>query len=171
MWLFGQKMWPFLGLVSTLIVPLVGQPFGWDNATQTFASSPCSSPIGSMDSVVVVESKSGDRLDFTTIQVRIWILAFSINFCLFKIEQSGNTVWQVSFHFHFWHFPSIFVQLKVTCLVTLFDRKLNSQFWMRLFLWFLNTVQSSTTCQANKLLVWKKRKKFDDWRISCLGKF
>ena len=123
-WLFGRKMWPFLGLVSTLIVPLVGQPFGWDNATQTFASSPCSSPIGSMDSVVVVESKSGDRLDFTTIQVRIWILAFSINFCLFKIELSGNTVWQVSFHFHFWHFPSIFVQLKLTRLVTLFDLKL-----------------------------------------------
>ena len=133
MWLFGQKMWPFLGLVSTLIVPLVGQPFGWDNATQTFASSPCSSPIGSMDSVVVVESKSGDRLDFTTIQVRIWILAFSINFCLFKIELSGNTVWQVSFHFHFWHFPSIFVQLKLNRLVTLFDRKLqvfkNSPKW------------------------------------------
>ena len=139
MWLFRQKMWPFLGLVSTLIVPLVGQPFGWDNATQTFASSPCSSPIGSMDSVVVVESKSGDRLDFTTIQVRIWILAFSINFCLFKIELPGNTVWQVSFHFHFWHFPSIFVQLKLTRLVTLFERKLqfikNSLNW--LFLAFL----------------------------------
>ena len=26
--------------------------------------------------------------------------------------------------FEFWHFPSIFVQLKLTCLVTLFDRKL-----------------------------------------------
>ena len=25
--------------------------------------------------------------------------------------------------FHFWHFPPIFVLLKVTCLVTLFDRK------------------------------------------------
>ena len=26
--------------------------------------------------------------------------------------------------FEFWHFPSIFVQLKVICLVTLFDHKL-----------------------------------------------
>ena len=26
--------------------------------------------------------------------------------------------------FEFWHFPPIFVQLKLTCLVTLFDRKL-----------------------------------------------
>ena len=69
----------------------------------------------------------------------------------------------------FWHFPPIFVLLKLTCLVTLFDRKLQvfknspkwtifchfpltfvhskrkrsslrSQCWMRLFLWFSNTV-------------------------------
>ena len=26
--------------------------------------------------------------------------------------------------FEFWHFPPIFVLLKLTCLVTLFDRKL-----------------------------------------------
>ena len=26
--------------------------------------------------------------------------------------------------FEFWHFPPIFVPLKMTCLVTLFDRKL-----------------------------------------------
>ena len=26
-------------------------------------------------------------------------------------------------HFQFWHFSSIFVQMKLTCLVTLFDRK------------------------------------------------
>ena len=35
--------------------------------------------------------------------------------------------------FEFWHFPPIFVQLKLTCLVTLFDRKLqvfkNSPKW------------------------------------------
>ena len=29
----------------------------------------CSSPIGSMDSIVVVESENGDRHDFTTLQV------------------------------------------------------------------------------------------------------
>ena len=72
-------MWPFLGLVSTLIVPLVGQAFR-DNAT-----SPCSSPIGSMDSVVVVESKSGDRLDFTTIQVGAF--TFTCGICFFLMEK------------------------------------------------------------------------------------
>ena len=72
--------------------------------------------------------------------------------------------------FQVWHFPPIFVLLKLTCLVTLFDRKLQvfknspkgtifgiflltfvhskckrnllrSQCWMRLFLWFSNTVE------------------------------
>ena len=72
--------------------------------------------------------------------------------------------------YEFWHFPPIFVLLKLTCLVTLFDRKLQvfknspkwnifghfqltfvhskckhnslcSQRWMRLFLWFSNTVE------------------------------
>ena len=72
--------------------------------------------------------------------------------------------------YEFWHFPPIFVLLKLTCLVTLFDRKLQvfknspkwnifghfqltfvhskckhnslcSQRWMRLFLWFSNTVK------------------------------
>ena len=68
--------------------------------------------------------------------------------------------------FQFWHFSSIFVLLKLTCLVTLFDRKLQlfknslklinlswtfvhskcklnslrSQYWMRLFLWFSNSL-------------------------------
>ena len=83
-----------------------------------------------------------------------------------------NEWWQfstVSSYHDFWHFPPIFVLLKLTCLVTLFDRKLQvfkklakmdhfwhffltfvhskckrsslrSQCWMRLFLWFSNTV-------------------------------
>ena len=68
--------------------------------------------------------------------------------------------------FEFWPFSSIFVLLKLTCLVTLFDRKLQvfknspkwtfcfaflisfcplkmslcSQCWMRLRLWFSNTM-------------------------------
>ena len=87
-------MWPLLGLVSTLIVPLVGQSHGWDNATRTFASSPCSSPIGSMDSVVVVESKSGDRLDFTTIQVLSLMLSLSTTFaCFFNGKIPLNKLW------------------------------------------------------------------------------
>ena len=109
-------MWPLLGLVSILIVPLVGQPqHGWDNATETFASSPCSSPIGSMDSVVVVESKSGDRLDFTTIQVcksvkkspfatfshKIYIELYSFNFEHFGRENSKHSFWVIVDCFHF----------------------------------------------------------------------
>ena len=35
-----------------------------------------------------------------------------------KTGKIGNIV------FEFWHFPPIFVLLKLTCLVTLFDRKL-----------------------------------------------
>ena len=35
---------------------------------------------------------------------------------MLKINQNGD--------FLFWHFPPIFVKLKVTCLVTLFDCKL-----------------------------------------------
>ena len=83
-----------------------------------------------------------------------------------------HSVWKspkMSHLFGFWHFPPILVELKLTCLVTLFDRKvsgfqklaklnhflaflmnfcplkwkrssLRSQCWMRLFLWFSNTV-------------------------------
>ena len=55
---------------------------------------------------------------------------------------SNSCIWIVEF----WHFPPIFVLLKLTCLVTLFDRKLqvfkNSPILsiLRLFLWFSNTV-------------------------------
>ena len=38
---------------------------------KNFTQSLCSSPIGSMDSIIVVENESGDRQDFTTIQVCI----------------------------------------------------------------------------------------------------
>ena len=70
------------------------------------------------------------------------------------------------FNFQFWHFLPILVLLKLTCLVILFDftfqvfkmhhflafsinfwllkckrSSLRSQYWMRHFLWFSNTVQ------------------------------
>ena len=65
-------------------------------------------------------------------------LAFYINFCLTKIDMSGNTVcpkasvnmaWKLHkmSHMNFWYlgiFISIFVLLNLTCLVTLFARKL-----------------------------------------------
>ena len=70
-----------------------------------------------------------------------WILAFSTNFCPIKSDLSGNTVWQQASDFqklaimdHFWHFWFTFVDWKCK------HSSLRSQFWMRPFLWFLNTV-------------------------------
>ena len=52
------------------------------------------------------------------------IVAYAYTHC-FKITQNVE--------FEFWHFPPIFVLLKLTCLVTMFDRKLqvfkNSPKW------------------------------------------
>ena len=55
--------------------------------------------------------------DFTGLVVTIWgsVVIFGNSHCL-KITQNVA--------FEFCHFPPIFVLLKVTCLVTLFDRKL-----------------------------------------------
>ena len=39
------------------------------STSQNDIHNQCSSPIGSMDSIVVVESENGDRHDFTTLQV------------------------------------------------------------------------------------------------------
>ena len=72
---------------------------------------------------------------------RIWILAFSTNFCPIKVDLSGNTVWPQASVFqnlakmdHFWHFQWTFVHSKCK------RSSLLSQCWMRLFLWFSNTV-------------------------------
>ena len=75
---------------------------------------------------------------------RIWIfdiLAFSTNFCPIKTDLSGNTVWPQASDFqklakmdHFWHFLLTFIHSKCKC------SSLRSQCWMRLFLWFSNTV-------------------------------
>ena len=54
----------------------------------------------------------------------IWILAFSTNFCPIKTDFSGNTVWPQA---------SVFQKLaKLTIII-----------WMRLFLWFSNTVRTT----------------------------
>ena len=45
---------------------------------------------------------------------------------LHKITHSDLKITQMShLNFEFWHFPPIFDLLKLTCLVTLFDRKLH----------------------------------------------
>ena len=97
-------------------------------------------------------------------------LAFLPNFCPLKMSHLSI--------FEFWHFSPIFVLLKMTCLVTLFDRKLQvfknspmdhfghfsstfvhskwkrsslrSQCWMRLSLWFSNTVFPQKNCKICK---------------------
>ena len=69
------------------------------------------------------------------------ILAFFTNFCHNKIDQSSNIVWLQKSGFqklvkidHFWHFQWTFVHSKCK------RSSLRSQCWMRLFLWFSNTV-------------------------------
>ena len=75
---------------------------------------------------------------------RIWFflnLAFSTKFCPIKTGLSGNTVWPQASGFqklakmdHFVAFLSNFGHSKCK------RSSLRSQFWMRLFLWFSNTV-------------------------------
>ena len=67
--------------------------------------------------------------------------AFSTNFCPIKTDMSGNTVWPQASGFqklakmdHFGHFPLTFVHSKWK------RSSLRSQCWMRLFLWFSNTL-------------------------------
>ena len=56
-----------------------------------------------------------------------------------------------------WHFPTIFVLLKVTCLVTLFDRKLqvfkNSPKWtiFGIFIYLLSTQNVNVACFARNV--------------------
>ena len=68
-------------------------------------------------------------------------MAFFTNFCPIKIDLSGNTVWPQASGFqklakmnHFWHFWWTFVHSKCK------GSSLRSPCWMRLFLWFSNTV-------------------------------
>ena len=106
-----------------------------------------------------------------------------------KNTQCLKITWNIAFEF--WHFPSIFCLLKMTCLVKLFDRKLKffqqfakmnhfwhfwltfvhskckrsslrSQCWMRLFLWFSNTVNVDSYQALFCLLCWS------DARYFCL---
>ena len=50
----------------------------------------CSSPIGSMDSIVVVESENGDRHDFTTLQVCETNLIFQVFSNIEKIHTRSS---------------------------------------------------------------------------------
>ena len=70
-----------------------------------------------------------------------WVLAFFTNFCSIESDLSGNTVWPQASGFeklakmdNFWHFQFTFVHSKWK------RNSLRLQCWMRLFLWFSNTV-------------------------------
>ena len=77
------------------------------------------------------------------LETRRFPVRSSGSFCNDKKKCQIYTYWQFTLFenyskcriwiFEFWHFPPIFVLLKVTCLVTLFDRKLqvfkNLQNW------------------------------------------
>ena len=73
-----------------------------------------------------------------TLWICIWILAFSTNFCLIKIELSGNTVWPKT---QFYQKLAIFGVFKWIFVHSKWKRSsLRSQYWLRLFLGFSNTV-------------------------------
>ena len=116
------------------------------------------------DSLSTELSSSKETKDIfpTDLFVIFWDKEITINQCTLFENHSKCRIWI----FEFWHFPPIFVLLKLTCLVTLFDRKLQffknspnwlflaflnskckrsslrSQCWMRLFLWFSNTMRA-----------------------------
>ena len=78
------------------------------------------------DVSTVVENHQISRIIKFSKNRQNWpFLAFLMNFCPLKMSQ---------FQLSFWHFLLMFVLLKLTCLVTLFDLKLqvskNRQFWV-----------------------------------------
>ena len=86
------------------------------------------------------------------------ILAFSTNFCPFQIDLSGNTVWPQASDFLklakmgiFWHLWFTYVHSNCK------HSSLRSQCYMRLFLWFSNTVPrcNFATCAVLRCLLFK----------------
>ena len=67
-------------------------------------------------------------LKITQMSHLIWILEFSTNYCPIPSDLSGNTVWpQAS-------------RIQLSSIQKCKRSSLRSQCWMRLFLWFSNTV-------------------------------
>ena len=104
--------------------------------------------------------------------LNFWILVFSTNICPIKTDQSGNTVWPQASGFqklakmdHLWHFWWSFVHSKCK------RSSLRSQSWMKLFLWFSNTVPSHLRKYANKLWWCHWEKYFKNSLIFFLSSF
>ena len=54
------------------------------------------------------------------------LVSVCLTFLLFKLANYLKITQNIAFELlNFWHFPPIFVLLKLTCLITLFDRKLH----------------------------------------------
>ena len=51
-------------------------------------------------------------------------ILFSSNFIFGRTRERSERKMFENYAFEFWHFPPIFGQLKVTCLVTLFDHQI-----------------------------------------------
>ena len=92
-------------------------------------------------------------------------LAFSANFCRIKINLSGNTVWPQASGFQNWPFLTFLMNF-CPCKRS----SLRSHCWMRLFLWFSNTLSlihsnfiRKSELTSSQLLI--------DWRfLGRLGK-
>ena len=103
---------------------------------------------------------------------KMTVIHHAPNLCTLFKNYSKCRIW----FFKLLYFPLIFVQLKLTCLVTLFDRKLHAfknspkwsilgifhellstqivtaECWMRLFLWFSNTVYCKLLRHSQKMV-------------------
>ena len=95
-----------------------------------------------------------------------WNLAFPPVFCPIKIDLSGNTVWPQTSGFqklaktdHFWKLTFVHPKCKRSSL--------RSQCWMRLFLWFSNTVCMYVVKRREKSWGTGKQSKATTW-LSCL---
>ena len=70
----------------------------------------------------------------------IWILVSSTNFCPIISDMSGNTVWPQASGFQKFAKFAKFAKLIIFAIFANFCLKCKSFYWMRLFLWFSNTM-------------------------------
>ena len=95
------------------------------------ASGSSNSPVASISHVL------GITLFENYSKCRIWILAFSTNFCPIKDDLSGNTVWPQASVFLKTRQNGPFSAFLINfCPLKCKRSSLLSQCWMRLFLWF-----------------------------------
>ena len=92
------------------------------------------------------------------------ILAFFTNFCPFKTDLSGNTVWPQASDFQKLAKIDLFWASYIKCK----GSSLRSQCWMKLFLWFSNTVHYLRTTKCSEEYNGQKLKDFHCYFCSWL---